>query len=182
MNYINTINNFLSKEECELIIQQNTNIELNLGKVSSKLDNIVDLKKRNAKVKFIDLLELDIINRLIKHLNDNEIIKGHTFYQSFTKKIQFTKYEKGGHYDWHTDYNPVGYEHSTCSIVIQLNDIYTGGNLLYMDTDDNIIKFEKGIGNIFIFPSNTNHKVTPVLTGIKYSLVFWLNLKIKLKQ
>jgi predicted 2-oxoglutarate/Fe(II)-dependent dioxygenase YbiX len=176
MNNINTINNFLSEEECELIIKQNTMIELNLAKVNSINGPTFDLKKRNAKIKFIDL---DITNRLIKYLNDNEIIDGHTFYESFTKKFQFTKYEVGGHYDWHTDYNPVGYTHKTCSIVIQLNNAYTGGNLLYMDIDNNVIKFERGIGNLFIFPSNTNHKVTSVLTGTKYSLVSWLNLKTK---
>jgi len=177
MSYINTINNFLSKEECELIIQQNTIVELNLGKVSTKTGPTIDLKKRNAKVKFIDLS--DVTSRLIKYLNDNEIIKGHILAQTIDKKFQFTKYDVGGHYDWHTDSSPAGEAHRVCSIVIQLNDTYTGGNLLYMDTDDNVIEFKNGIGNLFIFPSNTKHKVTPVLTGTRYSLVSWLDLKSK---
>jgi predicted 2-oxoglutarate/Fe(II)-dependent dioxygenase YbiX len=177
MSYINTINNFLSKEECELIIQQNTIVELNLGKVSTKTGPTIDLKKRNAKVKFIDLS--DVTSRLIKYLNDNEIIKAHILAQTIDKKFQFTKYDVGGHYDWHTDSSPAGEAHRVCSIVIQLNDTYTGGNLLYMDTDDNVIEFKNGIGNLFIFPSNTKHKVTPVLTGTRYSLVSWLDLKTK---
>lgn len=177
MSYINTINNFLSKEECELIIQQNTNIELNVGKINSKIGHVVDLKKRNAKIKFIDLS--DVTNRLIKHLNDNEIIKGHILSQTIDKKFQFTKYEEGGHYDWHTDSSPTGDAHRVCSIVIQLNDTYTGGNLLYMDIDNNEIEFKNGIGNLFIFPSSTTHKVTPVLSGTRYSLVSWLDLKSK---
>jgi PKHD-type hydroxylase len=177
MSYINTINNFLSKEECELIIKQNTTVELNLGKINSNNGLIVDLQKRNAKVKFIDLL--DVTNRLIKHLNDNEIIKGHILSQTYDKKFQFTKYDAGGHYDWHTDSGPLGNAHRVCSVVIQLNDTYTGGNLLYMDVDSNVIEFKSGIGNLFIFPSNTKHKVTPVLTGTRYSLVSWLDLKSK---
>ena len=37
--------------------------------------------------------------------------------------------------------------------------------------------FEKGIGNLFIFNSNLLHKVTPITTGNRFSLVTWITLK-----
>jgi len=176
MSYIKTINSFLSKEECELIIQKNINVELNLGEVGSPVGYVIDLEKRNAKVKSIELLE--ITDRLIKYLDNSEVIKGCSLEQ-FQEKFQFVKYEEGGHYDWHIDSNPNAESHRICSVVIQLNNEYTGGQLLYMDVNDNIIEFENGIGNLFIFPSDTKHKVTPIITGTRYSLVSWLNLKSK---
>jgi len=176
MSYIKTINNFLSKKECELIIQQNINVKLNLGEVGSPVGYVIDLEKRNAKVKSVELS--DVTNRLINYLNNTEIIKGYSLEQT-QEKFQFVKYEEGGHYDWHIDTNSLPSSHRICSVVIQLNNEYTGGELLYMDLDDNVIEFEKGIGNLFIFPSNTKHKVAPIITGTRYSLVSWLNVKSK---
>jgi predicted 2-oxoglutarate/Fe(II)-dependent dioxygenase YbiX len=61
--------------------------------------------------------------------------------------------------------------------VIQLNDEYEGGELLYKDFINNEIEFDKGIGNLFIFKSTIEHKVNPITFGTRYSLVSWIKLK-----
>ncbi len=36
---------------------------------------------------------------------------------------------------------------------------------------------EFGAGNLYIFPSNVFHRVMPIESGTRYSLVSWLKLK-----
>ena len=94
------------------------------------------------------------------------------------ENFQFTKYELNGHYEWHTDsMNFDYYAKRFCSVVIQLNNEYDGGELLYKDHNDDIVEFKKGVGNLFIFNSSTLHKVNPIIRGERYSLVSWISLK-----
>ena len=46
-----------------------------------------------------------------------------------------------------------------------------------IDEIEGITTFENGIGNLFVFLSDINHRVSPVESGIRYSLVSWFNLK-----
>jgi PKHD-type hydroxylase len=61
-------------------------------------------------------------------------------------------------------------------MVIQLNDEYTGGELEIKDNDNNEITLEKGLGNLFLFYSYIIHRVKPVTSGTRYSLVNWFRL------
>ena len=63
-------------------------------------------------------------------------------------------------------------------MVIQLNDDYEGGDLqLKLENDNTQIQVEKGIGNLIIFLSNLEHRVTDVTMGNRYTLVNWVGLK-----
>jgi PKHD-type hydroxylase len=95
--------------------------------------------------------------------------------------IQYTKYHASdnGKYDWHHDTfwaNPTTYDRKL-SIVIQLSDPsdYTGGDFeidsQYPQLPADIIK-EKG--TVIVFPSFINHRVTPVTSGTRKSLVSWI--------
>jgi PKHD-type hydroxylase len=61
------------------------------------------------------------------------------------------------------------------SVVILLNDKdkYTGGNL-ELDHLEKPQNFNKA-GDAVFFPSSLKHRVTPVETGTRYSLVCWSN-------
>jgi Rps23 Pro-64 3,4-dihydroxylase Tpa1-like proline 4-hydroxylase len=88
------------------------------------------------------------------------------------KGFQFTSYEVGEYYNWHTDSSNGRY----CSVVINLNDEYRGGDL-ELKIDDKIVKLDSGVGNAIIFLSNTEHRVVEVSNGTRYSLVNWLVLR-----
>jgi predicted 2-oxoglutarate/Fe(II)-dependent dioxygenase YbiX len=63
-------------------------------------------------------------------------------------------------------------------MVIQLNDDYEGGDLqLKLENDNTQIQVEKGIGNLIIFLSNLEHRVTDITRGNRYTLVNWVGLK-----
>ena len=89
--------------------------------------------------------------------------------------LQFTKYYgDGGHYDWHVDLGP-GISNRKLSCVLQLSspEEYEGG-VLQMNPGGNIIEVPQGLGTICFFPSFLLHRVTPLTSGIRKSLVTWL--------
>ena len=97
--------------------------------------------------------------------------------------IQYTQYNKGDFYNWHTDMdicdiNEPDQSVRKLSFTLQLTneDEYTGGNLEFADFDDSTYRFlvPKSRGTVIVFDSRTPHRVTPVESGIRKSLVGWV--------
>jgi PKHD-type hydroxylase len=89
--------------------------------------------------------------------------------------LQFTNYYgDGGHYDWHADLGP-GISNRKLSVVLQLSDPkdYVGGEL-QMNTGGGITSVPKEYGLLCFFPSFVLHRVTPLTSGTRTSLVTWL--------
>ena len=166
------IKEFLSKDECDLILNKYLK-ELDL-KPAKVMNDIIDTNVRKSSIAFID--NIDIIDERLKTvLKENIHIKG--FDVTGIGPYQFTKYEVGEHYNWHTDSDNGEYKDRYCSIVIQLNDEYEGGYLQLKDNNGNTYAFERGVGNLYVFFSNILHRVIPVKTGVRYSLVNWVSLE-----
>ena len=89
--------------------------------------------------------------------------------------LQYTTYYgDGGHYDWHADLGP-NMSNRKLSVVLQLSDPseYEGGEL-QMNIGGSIISVPRQKGLICFFPSFLLHRVTPLTSGIRTSLVTWL--------
>lgn len=98
----------------------------------------------------------------------------------FIPSLQFTEYDSKvvGHYDWHED---VFWESNNLydrklSIVIQLTDPnnYQGGELELDVPEPPKQEDLKRRGTIIVFPSFVKHRVTPVTSGLRNSLVAWI--------
>ena len=67
------------------------------------------------------------------------------------------------------------------SFTVQLSkdEEYTGGNLEFADFDDSKFKFKapRSQGSVIIFDSRTPHRVSPVESGVRKSLVGWVEGK-----
>ena len=90
-------------------------------------------------------------------------------------QIDLLKYGPGGKYNVHTDH----YTTTTraLSVIINLNDEYKGGDLIFTDQRQKEIKrmvLKKG--SIVFFPSNFlyPHGIQPLTKGNRYSIVAWL--------
>ena len=182
MIFIKQVNNFLTKEECDLIIKKAiTETTLEESEVySSKTGNVINHNSRKSKQSYLDLPEIK--ERIINYLSNEIKIKGKKLGQ-LEKNFQFVKYDVNSHFDWHTDSNDSDMTKRFCTVVIQLNDEYEGGQLMYKkDTTnfkyehDSVLEFERGIGNLFVFNSSLEHAVKPITQGIRYSLVVWFTL------
>jgi PKHD-type hydroxylase len=94
----------------------------------------------------------------------------------FGEALQMTRYEGGdeGHYDWHQDFGAT--ISRKLSIVVQLTDpdTYEGGDLQIM-TSHQPINVERKRGLVAVFPSFQLHRVTPVTSGDRHTLVAWMS-------
>lgn len=118
---------------------------------------------------------------------------GWNFEWSRSEVIQFTKYRLNQHYDWHrdsfdepfnkTEDNPLNGLIRKISIIVSLSEHgvdYEGG-VTQMDFKDghngenNIIDASQLAkkGSVIVFPSFMWHRVTPVTSGKRYTLVNW---------
>ena len=90
-------------------------------------------------------------------------------------QIDLLKYSPGGKYEIHTDHGTKAPRH--LSIIINLNDNYEGGDLVFTDQRDYEIKRCKlKKGSIVFFPSNFMypHTIESITKGTRYSIVAWL--------
>ncbi len=90
-------------------------------------------------------------------------------------KIDLLKYEPGGKYNVHLD--DTTDSPRSLSVIMNLNDDYVGGDLIFTDQKYSEIKsFKLTKGSIVFFPSNFMypHGIKPITKGKRYSIVAWL--------
>ena len=90
-------------------------------------------------------------------------------------QIDLLKYNPKGKYEIHTDHYTSSPRH--LSIIINLNDDYEGGDLIFTNQNKKEIKrYSLSKGSIIFFPSNFlyPHSIEPITKGIRYSVVAWL--------
>lgn len=172
---IKVIYDFLSKEECNLILNK-CKEETHMSNAISVGGNIND---RKSSVGWITNLG-DLNQRLKNVLKDSFNISGMDV--TGLGSFQFTEYKVGEYFNWHIDSNSTIYKDRFASIVIQLNDTYTDGILEIKNVDGETMPIENKIGTLYIFNSNLLHRVTPIESEIRYSLVNWVSLVKKEKQ
>lgn len=103
----------------------------------------------------------------------------------FTEDAQFTLYdEPGAFYDWHQD--GLGGEVAVrkLAIVVQLSDPddYEGGELeifhvVHEYEPEDVAAWSEDMrerGSVAVFPAFEYHRVTPIVSGRRYSLVCWV--------
>lgn len=95
--------------------------------------------------------------------------------KGFRETLQIASYTGGGYFDWHVDIGPGVSALRKLSISVQLSDDsdYTGGDLEFMGVEDAVVP--RGLGDVVFFPSFLVHRVTPVTSGCRWSLVAWVH-------
>jgi len=95
----------------------------------------------------------------------------------FVEDLQYTVYEgnEQQHYSWHVDKGDATIAPRKLSLVLQLSDPseYEGGEL-ELFTSSYVTKTIKRKGILYAFPSWVLHRVTPVTSGTRRSLVVWV--------
>ena len=181
-NIIKTFENFLSAEECDFILNK-CKTELTLTSAEVYVDNFgnrYDKATRKSSIGWVS--DLGFLNeRLTNKLRETFDINGMEV--TGLGPFQFTQYKEGGEYNWHTDGDKTLHRDRFASIVIQLNGDYDGGILQIKNIKRELVSIENKIGTLYIFDSRLLHRVTPVETGVRYSLVNWVSLvKINSKK
>ena len=121
-----------------------------------------------------------IIHNMMISAN-NEIFKYDLTH--FDSQIQSTVYEgKGSYYSWHVDnnkpYERDGMWHErklSCSLILRDPDEYEGGELEFSYYSKRFLRVKPDAGTAVIFPSWLPHRVKPLRSGKRRSLVAWMN-------
>lgn len=93
--------------------------------------------------------------------------------------VQYTEYHasEGGKYDWHhdVDWNSMTGWDRKISLTVQLSDPdeYEGGDFVMEDGQEPLPEWYKEKGTVLAFPSYIAHRVLPVTSGVRKSLVAW---------
>lgn len=94
--------------------------------------------------------------------------------------FQYARYDgaEGGHFDWHKDYGKdyaaPDQEPRKLSLSIQLSDpAGYEGCALELRGGNQVDVAPKARGAVIAFPSYTLHRVTPITSGVRKSLVVW---------
>ena len=87
------------------------------------------------------------------------------------ESAQYTTYKDNGHYDFHTDDGNPGDPRklSTILMLSQYDEDYEGGQFQFYG--HNPFYLEKG--DIVVFPSRESHRVLPVTSGLRTSIITW---------
>lgn len=97
------------------------------------------------------------------------------------ENFQYTEYTEGQNYDWHVDCM-AGREHCrklSMSILLSDPSEFEGGKfelMQYGSPDPSRIAYpELKKGDALFFPSFMGHRVTPVTSGVRHSVVCWVS-------
>ncbi len=157
-------------------------------------NQIKDLKKkRDSNVVWMN--DSWIYKEIQPYIHEANVNAGWNFQWDFSESCQFTKYVKGQYYDWHCDSwdkpyfiqdNPKNPSHGKIrklSVTVTLSDPkeYKGGELEFdfrnmdLNKKPNIRKCKEILpkGSLVVFPSFVWHRVCPVKSGERKSLVIW---------
>lgn len=177
-----TWENGFSGQEIDKIVEICENLPMTTAVVGFGDDGVVDDSVRSSKISWLGITEesnwiYERMGYIARSLNAQ-------FYDfdlsGFVEDMQFTTYyaDEKGHYTWHNDMAS-GDGNSIAprkfSMVLQLSDpaAYEGGELQTF-TALEPCTVTKSRGLVAAFPSWTLHRVTPITSGVRKSLVVWV--------
>lgn len=179
-NYEPVYTQAFNNDEVDKIIKLSANYQSQQAEIGYGGEGSYNPSKRRSHVKWIPSTPENIwiytrFEQLVKQVNNNygfEIVGG--------EPIQYTEYSESeaGEYNWHTDYSIVN-KHKymrKISVSIFLTDKheYVGGDFILTTYVDDLFIPEQKKGYGVVFPSWYPHRVTPVVRGLRKSLVMWV--------
>ncbi len=90
--------------------------------------------------------------------------------------LQLAKYVKSDQFNWHMDYGGGLASTRKLSLSVQLSgaEEYEGGDLQFMINDKHY-SMPRAAGTVIVFPTYMLHRVTPITSGTRMSLVGWVH-------
>jgi len=176
-NFIYEYENFVSYEDCDLIVdlvESCPDILLKYKSEKSKTRynqaiSLSGLSCESSLIKEADLLTHKIISECnTRYCNDNILLKKFSYVldygEDFSASYIYRYYNEDDYYDWHIDESKNAYY--VLSIIIYLNDNFEGGSTLFL-TDK--LKVTPKKGSVLVFPCDlrTIHKGTKITSGTK---------------
>jgi PKHD-type hydroxylase len=154
---------------CDAIITEGLKLSHKDGQVGDG-EGIVDDSIRKSKVAFFPCDSW--VSAITTHYMHRANTAAWNFDITGAQDPQFTIYNPGEFYDFHSDCDLLEGSMRKLSVVITITDpnTYTDGEFEFDNGEKPDIKSR---GSVMVFPSFLRHRVTPVEIGVRYSLVNW---------
>jgi prolyl 4-hydroxylase len=174
MNNAKTIENFLSKEECEYLI--NVSIESNLWESGgnafwdNRIINYYKMINYNEKAASI---MLDANVRCSQEIKKQYNLDKDVYPDTLQVVRWFPGMEQHPHADDMSNTDIAGFDHRMFGTVLYLNNNYSGGHTFYPNFDFEIVPKQ---GTLAMHPGDPEHLhgVTKIESGIRYTIAsFW---------
>lgn len=171
--------NFFTEDEILRILALPDWLKAEEAKVGNKEGEV----NRQARVTKVSWLPMDESTQWIYQKIAITLAEVNSRFYNFEltglhEKIQLGIYagNDNGHYDWHMDdRKDIQSTPRKLSMALLLSDPseFEGGKLQVKNVSDVALEVEQKRGRAWFFPSYTLHRVTPVTSGIRRSLVVW---------
>ena len=154
-------------------------------------EQLKDLSKKR-KSHLVWMNERWIYREIHPYIHQANANAGWNFDWDFSESCEFTKYKEGEFYDWHCDSWDKPYDKPDepdrhgkirkLSVTVSLSDEteYEGGDFEFDFRNKDAEKSQPQVckeirpkGSIVVFPSFVWHRVKPVISGTRHSLVVW---------
>lgn len=170
--------NALSKNLCELIIEESKDFEMRLGGIGNSSYSM-DIRKTYIRWASENHWLQSILQGAAWTANYNS---GWNYNLTYSEQVQIGIYEKSCHYDWHYDWMPFTKmpDIRKISLVCLLNDPseFEGGELELSFNKPNLNETTIAPlkqGTIIAFPSFIPHRVKEVTKGKRITAVSWVH-------
>jgi PKHD-type hydroxylase len=173
---VETIGPIFTPEQCQLIINAGQSEPKQDGQVGGGTGGVIDTKTRTSHISWIPFNKIPEMYRTIEEIlhktNNNHFgFEG----MRLTEPAQYTEYPAGGFYDWHMDSDVVGINEApvrkiSMTCLLSHESEFEGGGLELM-SDGKIARPKQG--QAIFFASFIRHRVIPITSGVRKSLVMW---------
>jgi len=173
---VETITPLFTPEQCQLIINVGRSEPPEVAQVGGGTEGNIDTKVRTSHISWIPFKKMPEMYKVIENIMHKTNMNHFGFEgMQLTEPAQYTEYPTGGFYDWHIDSDvdgknepPVRKISMTC--LLSHESEFEGGGLELM-SDGKIAKPKQG--HAIFFASFIRHRVVPISSGIRKSLVMW---------
>jgi PKHD-type hydroxylase len=154
---------------CDAIITEGLKLTANAAVVGTGSDSRVDPAIRESKTAFFPSNSW-VAGITAQYMNMANI-SAWKFDITEAQSPQFTIYDQNEFYEFHTDDDFLKDGMRKLSVVISITDptTYEGGEFEF----ENCVPEIRSRGSVMVFPSFLRHRVKPVTSGTRYSLVNW---------
>lgn len=173
------INNAVNPEDCDSFVDSYKSKEFETGEIKLDNGNQSEEEIRKSKILWIHPKHL-MVRTVWSYILEANAINFKLVLDGNHDYAQLTKYDSTvHHYGWHTDH-PLGSTESNTPIrklsaILQLSkpEDYKGCDLQVFNGDREPEKPVIDQGSLTIFRSEEWHRITNLIEGERYSLVFW---------
>ena len=138
------------------------------------------LVKNNHQLAPTSALHLSISSCISSALTSDPLVKSFSLVRK-VHSLLVSKSSAGESYGWHVD-NPFsrhGRRDLSFTCFLSDEDAYEGGSLIIQTGCEETKEFRLSPGQLVIYPSSMLHCVQPVVSGVRYVCVGWIESYIK---